>query len=125
MIQNIFGSTKILALILLVITALFVFSGQGFWQMNWSSAWQPKNLSGEGLAGYSLLAAFSGAMVGALFSSDAWNNVSFAGDEIVNPHRTIPRALAIGTGLVTVIYIAVNLVYLYVLPLQEWKAVLR
>jgi APA family basic amino acid/polyamine antiporter len=58
-------------------------------------------------------------MVGSLFSSDAWNNISFAGDEIVNPEKTIPRSLAIGTGLVTVIYLLTNVGYLVALPLPE------
>jgi APA family basic amino acid/polyamine antiporter len=58
------------------------------------------------------------AMVGSLFSSDAWNNITFTAAEVVNPKRTIPLSLALGTGIVTIIYITANVVYLLVLPLS-------
>ncbi len=57
------------------------------------------------------------ALVGSLFSSDAWNNVTFAAAEVQNPRRNLPLALALGTGLVTLLYIAANFSYLNVLPL--------
>lgn len=62
--------------------------------------------------------AFGAALVGSLFSSDAWNNVTFAAAEVHNPKRNLPLSLLIGTGLVTVLYLAANLSYLMVLPLQ-------
>ncbi len=61
------------------------------------------------------------AMVGALFSSDAWNNVTFTAGEIRNPRRNVPLALALGAGIVSAIYIACNFVYLSVLPLEAIK----
>jgi APA family basic amino acid/polyamine antiporter len=60
--------------------------------------------------------AFGAALVGSLFSSDAWNNVTFAAAEVKEPRRNLPRALAMGTGLVTVLYILANFSYLNVLP---------
>jgi APA family basic amino acid/polyamine antiporter len=57
------------------------------------------------------------ALVGSLFSSDAWNNVTFAAAEVQNPRRNLPLALALGTGLVTLLYILANFAYLNVLPL--------
>ena len=60
---------------------------------------------------------FGSALVGSLFSSDAWNNVTFAAAEVQNPRRNLPLALMLGTGLVTVLYVAANLAYLNVLPL--------
>ena len=59
---------------------------------------------------------FGAAMVGSLFSSDAWNNVTFAAAEVRNPTRNLPRALAIGTALVTLCYLLANVAYLNVLP---------
>jgi APA family basic amino acid/polyamine antiporter len=56
------------------------------------------------------------ALVGPLFSSDAWNNVTFAGSEVVNPKRNLPLALFLGTLLVSGLYLACNWVYLQVLP---------
>jgi APA family basic amino acid/polyamine antiporter len=61
--------------------------------------------------------AFGAALVGSLFSSDAWNNVTFAAAEVQNPRRNLPLALALGTGFVTLLYISANFSYLNVLPL--------
>ncbi|MGH7721016.1 MAG: APC family permease [Gemmatimonadaceae bacterium] len=61
--------------------------------------------------------AFGAALVGSLFSSDAWNNVTFAAAEVKDARRNLPRALAYGTGLVTLLYILANVAYLNVLPL--------
>ncbi len=60
--------------------------------------------------------AFGAAFVGSLFSSDAWNNVTFAAAEVKNPQRNLPRALIMGTGLVTLLYFLTNVSYLSVLP---------
>jgi APA family basic amino acid/polyamine antiporter len=57
------------------------------------------------------------AMVGSLFSADAWNNVTFTGAEVRNPRRNLPLALGLGVAIVSALYIATNLVYLNVLPL--------
>jgi APA family basic amino acid/polyamine antiporter len=65
-----------------------------------------------------LLASFGAAMVGALFSSDAWNNVTFTAGEVRDPRRTLPRALLLGTGLVVALYLLTNLAYLAVLPIE-------
>ena len=60
--------------------------------------------------------AFGAALVGSLFSSDAWNNVTFAAAEVKNPSRNLPLALVMGTGLVTLLYVLANFSYLNVLP---------
>src|SRR5262249_51981163 len=57
------------------------------------------------------------AMVGALFSADAWANVTFTAAEVRAPRRTVPRALLLGTGLVCLLYLLTNVAYLNVLPL--------
>ena len=62
--------------------------------------------------------AFGAALVGSLFSSDAWNNVTFAAAEVQNARRNLPLALILGTGLVTLLYVMANVSYLNVLPLQ-------
>lgn len=69
--------------------------------------------------GTALALAFGAAMVGSLFSSDAWNNVTFAAAEVRRPERNLPLALALGTGIVTVLYLLANLAYLLVLPLSQ------
>jgi APA family basic amino acid/polyamine antiporter len=65
-----------------------------------------------------VLAALGVAMVGSLFSSDAWNNITFTAGEVVNPKRNIPLSLLLGTGTVTLMYILANFAYLLVLPLS-------
>ncbi len=55
---------------------------------------------------------------GSLFSSDAWNNITFTAAEVKNPKRNLPLALALGTGAVTLLYVLANVVYLSVLPLH-------
>jgi basic amino acid/polyamine antiporter, APA family len=58
------------------------------------------------------------AQVGSLFSADAWNNVTFTAGEVKNPSRNLPLSLALGTGIVIALYVACNLIYLNVLPLD-------
>ncbi len=107
-IQNTFTVAKIAALVAVVV--LCVAAGSpGLLVHNLTAPRVPEG-------GLSLAAAIGSAMVGALFSSDAWNNVTFAAEEVRDPERTVPRALVIGTGLVVLIYLAANLAYLLVLP---------
>src|SRR3954469_23325028 len=63
-----------------------------------------------------LVIAFGAAMVGSLFSSDAWNSVTFAAAEVKNPARNLPLALVLGTGLVSLLYVIANVSYRSVLP---------
>ena len=58
-------------------------------------------------------------MVGSLFSSDAWNGVTFIAGEIKNPKRNVGLSLFLGTFIVTIIYILANLMYLAVIPFEE------
>ena len=68
--------------------------------------------------GSAFIVTFGAAMVGSLFSSDAWVNVTFAASEVQNPRRNLPLALVLGTALVTLLYVSANFSYLNVLPLQ-------
>lgn len=115
LIQNLFGSTKIIALVVLLLI-IFIFGRNAeAITANFSTYWAiPDTMSWE-----SFVPLMAVAMIGSLFSSDAWNNISFAGDEIVQPEKTIPRSLALGTGLVTLIYLLTNVAYLVALPLPQ------
>ena len=68
--------------------------------------------------GGAFVLAVGAALVGSLFSSDAWNNVTFAAAEVHNPKRNLPLALLVGTGMVTLLYLLANVAYLTVLPLR-------
>ena len=123
-IQTFFGSTKIAALFGLIAIGIFV-NNPDVIHLNFSQFWDAQKTTVTAgtvltspLLGWALIVAVGTAMVGSLFSMDAWNNITFAGDEIVNPKRNIPLSMAIGTSLVAIIYIALNLVYLSNLPLR-------
>ncbi|MFH0866055.1 MAG: amino acid permease, partial [Bacteroidota bacterium] len=123
--QLTFTITKILALAGLIIAGLVVASGSGFWSTNFSDMWKASTTTLNGndikifeLGGLGLLTAFGVAMVGSLFSSDAWNNVTFIAGEIKNPKRNIPLSLFWGVLIVTAIYLLANVAYLSLLPLN-------
>ncbi|HZT30720.1 MAG TPA: amino acid permease [Bryobacteraceae bacterium] len=73
---------------------------------------------GQATWGFQAVRLVGVAMVGALFSSDAWNNVTFTAGEVRNPRRNLPLSLALGVGIVSVLYIACNFGYLNVLTLE-------
>ena len=109
-VQNVFTVLKVAALFGVIVLGIGwawghpvpAHTGQGFWQG----------------AHFDLatLTVVSVALVGPLFSSDAWNNVTFTGSEVVNPKRNLPLALFMGTTMVCIIYFACNWVYYRVLP---------
>jgi APA family basic amino acid/polyamine antiporter len=74
------------------------------------------NFMGNVPLSFVFVTAFGAALVGSLFSSDAWNNVTFAAAEVKDPSRNLPKALVMGTGLVTLLYVMANVAYLNVLP---------
>ena len=124
--QDIFTITKIAALLGFVLLALFVGRNtsalaaniNSFWNAAWTQVANGKILSITSLSGWMLLSAIGVAMVGSLFSADAWNNITFTAGEVSNPKRNIPLSLALGTGTVILIYILANIGYLLVLPLS-------
>src|SRR6187549_1412967 len=126
LIQTTFTVTKLLSLFGLIIFGLIMMKGD-VWNANWADAWQIRNLSvstdGQAtftpLIGTAILGAIAASMVGSIFSSDAWNNVTFIAGEIKNPKRNIGLALFFGTLIVTIIYVLTNVVYLATVPLHE------
>jgi amino acid transporter len=67
------------------------------------------------------LSPFLLAMVAILWAYDGWADLAFVGGEVLRPQKTLPRALLIGTSIVVVLYLAANLVYLYLIPIQQMK----
>ncbi len=129
LVQNVFTFAKILALLGLILLGVVVARNPGVVAANFARFWHDffagifsrgnYNLSGAAggktVATATIVAVFA-AMVGSLFSSDSWNNVTFTAGETKNPQRNLPLSLALGTGIVTVIYLLANLAYLSVLP---------
>ena len=124
-VQNIFTSTKIIALLGFILLALFIGRKSSTIAANIGSFWNAtrtqvaggKIISVTQISGWMLLSAMGVAMVGSLFSADAWNNITFTAGEVTNPKRNIPLSLALGTGTVILIYLLANIGYLLVLPL--------
>ena len=125
LIQNVLGSTKLIALGLLIVLGVALGLNADAIAANFADLWSASRHAAPGvsaptvpISGTTLVVAIGMAMTGSLFSSDSWNNIGFAGEEIQNPERTLVRSMAIGTAIVTVLYILINVVYLLVLPLN-------
>ena len=122
-IQTSFTVTKLVSLFGLMVFGFLIGTRAGVWKANWSDAWSMKNLvsggSGHSITGIAMLGAIAASMVGSIFSSDAWNNVTFIAGEIKNPKRNIGLSLFLGTLIVSVIYISTNLMYTGVLPIKD------
>jgi APA family basic amino acid/polyamine antiporter len=121
--QDVFTTAKSGALLALIAIGLIAGLSLPFFRTNLGYFWDASRVSITGggvmveqLEGVALLGAFGVAMVGSLFSSDAWNNVTFTAGETVNPKRNIPLSLVLGTGVVTILYVLANVSYLSVLP---------
>lgn len=126
-VQSTFTISKLAALFGLMLCG-FLFVPESFWSENWQTGFNAMQhttggagAQGSGwteIGGVTLLGAIAAAMTGSLFSSDAWNNVTFIAGEIRNPQRNIGLALFLGTLMVTVLYMLTNMMYLYVLPMD-------
>lgn len=121
-IQTFFTLTKIIALLSLVIFGFLLGFNKEIWSANWEHAWSLSHADESGkflpISGINIMGLFAAAMVGSLFSSDAWNNITFIAGEVKNPKQNIGLSLLIGTGMVSLLYIFTNIMYLGVLPLD-------
>lgn len=122
LIQTTFTVTKLLSLFGLIVFG-FLLAKPDVWHANWADAWTMKNIATEtditSVIGVAVLGAIAASMVGSIFSSDAWNNVTFIAGEIKNPKKNIGLSLFLGTLIVTVIYVSANLMFLGVMPLND------
>jgi basic amino acid/polyamine antiporter, APA family len=125
-VQTSFTLTKLISLLGLIIFGFILAADGDIWSRNWQNAWDAKKWvvnDGEGIwetvAGMAIVPLFASALVGSIFSSDAWNNVTFIAGEIKRPEKNIGLSLFFGTLIVTIIYVAANLMYLSVLDLNE------
>ncbi|WP_165243889.1 APC family permease [Paludisphaera soli] len=128
LIQNSFTFAKTAALVGLILVGILLgASGKAAawtssWWDPWANGWTPaahyvEPLPFDGFGAVVLLLGL--AMIGPLFSSTAWNNVTFVGEEARDPGKTLPRALFLGTSVVIVLYILANVAYLVSLSFPE------
>src|SRR5205823_13874604 len=127
MVQNIFTIAKTSALFGLVVAGFAVGRNATAIAANFHNFWRNASLGAQhaipaGASGETVLVgtltAIAVVQTGSLFSSDAWNNVTFTAGEVRNPQRNLPLSLALGTGVVVLLYVLANFVYLSVLPLD-------
>jgi basic amino acid/polyamine antiporter, APA family len=129
-IQNIFTSTKILALIALILVGVLFGCNADAVRANFSDWWTPRGVAPvkpdlsflsavTAASGFGLLIAFGVAQVGSLFSSVAWESITFTAGEVKEPQRNLPRSLILGTALVIGLYLLANVAYLCLLPLEQ------
>ncbi|MCX6302850.1 MAG: amino acid permease [Bacteroidia bacterium] len=118
---NFFSSTKVIALLGFILIGFLVTRSMGSYEINKEIFWNASQVTPDGqnipLAGFALIAAIGTALVGSLFASDAWYNVTYIAGEVINPKRNVPLSLFFGTLIVSIIYLLTNLIYIKVLPL--------
>lgn len=125
-IQVIFTSAKLIALFALIVIGIYIGFHTDTFTNNFANMWDASKtvLEKDGtltitkLSGIALLGAMGATIINSLFSSDAWNNVTFIAGEIKEPKKNIPRSLFLGTLIVTIIYMLANIAYLALLPLH-------
>lgn len=110
-VQNIFTIAKVAALIGMVVLGLALGRNETAVQANFGNFWANADWT------WAVVSITGVAMVGSLFSSDSWNNITFLAGEMKNARRDLPLSLALGVGAVSIIYLLANFVYLSVLPL--------
>lgn len=114
-IQNSITSVKVL-FILSIIFASFLL-GNGNWQHLSKNFYDPTASISLTKAGVSLIFV--------MFAYSGWNAASYIAGEMKNPGKNLPRAIIFGTAVVIILYLLLNLVYLYALPVDKMKGVLR
>lgn len=125
--QTVLTIIKIASLFGLIVFGFVLAFDSDIWNSNWANAWEAKSFVKDAtgntgqwvsIGGTVLFSAIAASMVGSLFSSDAWNGVTFISGEIKDPQRNVGLSLFLGTLIVTIIYISANLMYVAVLPLD-------
>jgi APA family basic amino acid/polyamine antiporter len=123
-VQNLFTYTKVLIMVAFVVAGLLVGMKTDFSALISGDFWQASRItdletgSRVPIFGHTLVIAIAISMVGSIFAADAWYNVTYTSDEVINPRKTLPRSLFLGTLAVSVIYLLVNVVYVIALPVQ-------
>lgn len=121
-VQSVFTSSKVIALLALIVGGLLLIESNQFsgnMSFGWSASQNLDHSSWKEISGNVLLGGIAAAMVGSVFSSVAWENVTFVAGEIKNAKKTVVIAMVIGTSLVMILYLFANYVYLATLNREE------
>lgn len=110
--------SSVLTYAMLIAIAFFLIVGLGSEHGTISNLTTAAKGSATDLNGWTLMKAMFLASLGAFWGYDGWNNIAFIGEEIKNPKRNLPLALGMGTLGVMAVYVLINFVFLYVLPID-------
>jgi len=113
-VQNVLTALKVGMILLLIVTGLFLGNGNpDHFRSDGEIPWSFSSIKTIGLSLMWIMFAYSG-----------WNASTYIGSEIRNPEKNIPRSLLLGTGIVMILYVLLNLVYVYAVPPEEMKGVI-
>jgi basic amino acid/polyamine antiporter, APA family len=123
-VQNVFTTAKTGALIGLILVGLAIGWNHAAVSDNFGNLWTVRGATDiapglSAVTAFGLFVAICVSQTGSLFSSDAWNNITFTAGEVKEPRRNIPLSLAFGTGIVIVLYLLANVAYLVTLPFEQ------
>lgn len=126
-VQNVFTTAKTGALIALIVVGLLWGWNARAVGANFGDPWTARGAEAVApgvmaASAFGLFVAICLSQTGSLFSSDAWNNITFTAGEVKDPRRTIPLSLALGTLVVIGLYLLANVAYLVTLPLEAIQA---
>ena len=125
LVQTTFTLAKLLSLVGLIVLGIYFGLNSEAFKINLSNFWttfaikrnDDGTITKELLSGVVLWGAIGAAMIGSLFSSDSWNNITYTAGEVKNPQKNIPLSLFFGTLTVTILYILANVAYIMLLPM--------
>lgn len=113
-VQNTLTALKLAVIAAFILLALLV--GQG--------SWAHFEQATVRTSPYSLPVQFVVSLLWVMVSYSGWNAATYVAEEIREPQRILPRALAVGAGLVLALYVALNVIFIYAVPLDELKGVI-
>jgi len=112
-IQNALTGTKVVVIVAFIVAAFF--AGQGSWEHFSQHAVRTSSTT--------LPVQFIVSLIWVMFGYSGWNAATYVAEEIRSPQKNLPAAIAVGTGLVTLLYLGLNLTFIYSTPLEKMKGV--
>ena len=112
--------SRIMTIVMLIAAVMIIIAGLTSHAGNLNNLTTPGAKAGDGLSGWVLIKAITLASLGAFWGYEGWNCIGLIGEEIKNPKRNLPLSLGIGTLVIIAVYVLLNLVYLYVLPVDAF-----
>ena len=113
--QNIFTVTKVLSIVGIIVFGIFFGCNYETISANFANTINLSDFT------FSNLEVISAATVGAIFAMVTWNNITFISGEVKKPEKNIPLALLWGVVIVMVLYLLINILYVFSIPIEQIK----